>query len=154
MKYIRVLLSLQIVLLICVLGVQALEAAAVPHLVKFNGSVKDLNGKPLTGVAGLTFALYKDQEATAKDESSAIADLQASVRDLNERTNQSERRGLRNRLDWGGDYRFETHVIRGNIPTHYDGMQLQNLMVNTLWLFAPQSQGGWECRSIPRCWAR
>ena len=39
--------------------------AAVPHLMKFSGSVKDLNGKPLTGVAGLTFALYKDQEGGA-----------------------------------------------------------------------------------------
>ena len=72
----------------------------------------------------------------------AITDVQASVRDLNERLNQGERRSLRDRLDWGGDYRFEIHTIRGNIPAHYDGMQLQNLMVKTLWLFAPQSQGG------------
>jgi len=34
------------------------------------------------------------------------------------------------------------HTIRGNIPSHYDGMQVQNLMVNTLWLFTPPSQGG------------
>lgn len=39
--------------------------AAVPHLVKFNGSVKDVNGKPLTGVAGITFALDKDEQAGA-----------------------------------------------------------------------------------------
>lgn len=75
-----------------------------------------------------------------KDE--ALSDLQASVRDLNERANTAERKSLRDRLEWGGDYRFEVHTIRGNIPAHYDGMQTQNLMVNTLWLFAPQSQGG------------
>jgi len=34
------------------------------------------------------------------------------------------------------------HTIRGNIPSHYDGMLVQNLMVNTLWLFTPPSQGG------------
>ncbi len=80
------------------------------------------------------------QPATGKDQ--AVSDLQTSVRDLNERQNQTERKTLRDRLEWGGDYRYEFHVIRGSIPTHYDGMQLQNLMVNTLWLFTPQAQGG------------
>jgi len=80
------------------------------------------------------------QPAASKEE--AVSDLQTSVRDLNERVNQTERKTLRDRLEWGGDYRYEFHVIRGNIPTHYDGMQLQNLMVNTLWLVTPQSQGG------------
>jgi len=78
--------------------------------------------------------------AAGKDQ--AVADLQTSVHDLNERVNATERKTLRDRLEWGGDYRYEFHVIRGNIPTHYDGMQLQNLMVNTLWLVTPQSQGG------------
>lgn len=80
------------------------------------------------------------QAVSAKND--AVSDLQTNVRDLNERVNQTERKTLRDRLEWGGDYRYEFHVIRGNIPTHYDGMQLQNLMVNTLWLFTPQSQGG------------
>ncbi len=51
-------------------------------------------------------------------------------------------RALRDRLEWGGDYRFEAHTIMGNVPAHYDGMQLQNLTVKTLWLFAPTTQGG------------
>ena len=66
-----------------------------------------------------------------KDE--AVSDLQTSVRDLNERVNTTERKSLRDRLEWGGDYRFEVHTIRGNIPTHYDGMQMQNLLVNSMW---------------------
>jgi hypothetical protein len=74
--------------------------------------------------------------------SETISDLQTSVRDLNDRANQAERKSLRDRLEWGGDYRYEMHTIRGNIPAHYDGMKVQNLMVNTLWLFTPQSQGG------------
>ena len=72
----------------------------------------------------------------------AITDLQATVRDLNDRVNQGERRSLRDRLDWAGDYRFEAHTIWGAVPNHYDGMQLQNLMVKTLWMAAPTSQGG------------
>ncbi len=71
------------------------------------------------------------QPATAKDE--AVADLQTRVRDLNERVNVSERKSLKDRLEWGGDYRFEVHSIRGNIPSHYDGLQMQNLLVNSMW---------------------
>ncbi len=60
-------------LLICAFGAQAQpalptpssETAAVPHLVKFGGNVTDLNGKPRTGIAGLTFALYKDDQGGA-----------------------------------------------------------------------------------------
>jgi hypothetical protein len=72
----------------------------------------------------------------------AVVELQANVRELNDRVNQTERKSLKDRLEWGGDYRFEVHTIRGSIPAHYDGMQTQNLLVNTLWLFAPASQGG------------
>ena len=37
------------------------EASALPRLVRFNGTARDLNGKPLTGVVGITFALYAEQ---------------------------------------------------------------------------------------------
>ena len=33
----------------------------VPRLVRFSGTMKDAAGKPLSSVAGVTFALYKDQ---------------------------------------------------------------------------------------------
>ncbi len=69
-----------------------------------------------------------------KDE--AVTDLQTNVRDLTDRVNQTERKSLKDRLEWGGDYRFEVHTIRGNIPSHYDGMQVQNLMVNSMWYAA------------------
>jgi hypothetical protein len=35
----------------------------VPTLINFSGVVHDLNGKPLSGVVGVTFALYKDSQA-------------------------------------------------------------------------------------------
>src|ERR1022692_1818489 len=37
----------------------------VPPLVSFSGKLTDLNGKPLTGVAGAMFALYKDAQGGA-----------------------------------------------------------------------------------------
>ena len=36
-------------------------SSALPRLVRFGGTVKDLNGNPLAGVVGVTFALYSEQ---------------------------------------------------------------------------------------------
>ncbi len=36
--------------------------AAVPSMVNYNGTVTDLNHKPLAGATGVTFALYKDEQ--------------------------------------------------------------------------------------------
>jgi hypothetical protein len=41
------------------------NASALPRLVRFGGTVKDLNGSPLTGVVGITFALYSEQTGGA-----------------------------------------------------------------------------------------
>jgi hypothetical protein len=40
-------------------------ASALPRLVRFGGTVKDLSGSPLTGVVGITFALYSEQTGGA-----------------------------------------------------------------------------------------
>ena len=71
--------------------------------------------------------------AAAKEEAVSTGDLETSVRDLNDRVLETERKSLKDRLNWGGDYRFEAHTIWGTVPNHYDGMQLQNLLVKTLW---------------------
>ena len=46
-------------------SVTAAKASVVPNFVKFSGTARDLNGKPLTGVAGITFGLYKDEQGGA-----------------------------------------------------------------------------------------
>ena len=38
------------------------KASVVPNLMKFSGTASDLNNKPMSGVVGVTFALYKDQQ--------------------------------------------------------------------------------------------
>jgi hypothetical protein len=40
-------------------------ASTLPRLVRFGGTVKDLNGTPLTGVVGITFTLYSEQTGGA-----------------------------------------------------------------------------------------
>jgi hypothetical protein len=39
--------------------------SALPRLVRFGGTVKDLNGSPMTGVVGITFALYPEKTGGA-----------------------------------------------------------------------------------------
>ena len=37
-------------------------SSAVPPLVNFASTLTDINGKPIVGVTGVTFLLYKDQQ--------------------------------------------------------------------------------------------
>jgi hypothetical protein len=41
------------------------ETTALPHFVRFNGAAKNLSGTPLTGVVGITFALYAERSGGA-----------------------------------------------------------------------------------------
>ena len=43
----------------------ASSTASIPHLVRFGGNVKDDAGHPRSGVVGITFALYKDEQGGA-----------------------------------------------------------------------------------------
>jgi hypothetical protein len=43
----------------------AQTASALPRLVRFGGTVKDVNGNPMTGVVGITFALYSEKTGGA-----------------------------------------------------------------------------------------
>ena len=39
--------------------------SALPRLVRFSGTAKDTGGNPVTGVTGITFALYAEQTGGA-----------------------------------------------------------------------------------------
>src|SRR5258708_39651460 len=41
------------------------KSSVVPSLVNFSGAAKDLNGKPIVGVLGITFALYPSEQGGA-----------------------------------------------------------------------------------------
>src|SRR5579863_6273364 len=70
MKQVLVGVILTMMLLCSVSGpAQQMAAAnangAVPTLVKFNGTLTDVSGKSLSGVVGVTFLLYKDEQGGA-----------------------------------------------------------------------------------------
>src|ERR1700733_4975548 len=53
----------------CALPLMARRAASadtvVPAVVKFGGTLNDVDGKPLTGTQGVTFLLYKEETGGA-----------------------------------------------------------------------------------------
>src|SRR5262250_2528771 len=69
MKTIRFVFSVLLVGLISGLAVAqqtaASESASIPHLIRYSGTLVDMNGKPAHGTVGITFALYKDQQGGA-----------------------------------------------------------------------------------------
>ena len=59
-----------LLMMCCVLPISAQQPAAaangvVPPMVRFSGLLTDVTGKPLTGVVGVTFSLYKDSQGGA-----------------------------------------------------------------------------------------
>ena len=73
--------------------------------------------------------------ATATEPASTTADLQTQVKELDERIQKTEMHTALDRLNFTGDYRYEVHSIYEHIPAHYDGMQLQNALVRTVFYF-------------------
>jgi hypothetical protein len=69
------------------------------------------------------------QSRAAQQPPSSVA---VSIKELDARVSDTERGQALDRLRFSGDYRFEAHSIRGSVPSHYDGMQLQNLVVKTM----------------------
>ena len=74
----------------------------------------------------------QEKVSQALKQQPSTADLVTDVKDLDQRVSGAERNQALDRLRFSGDYRFETHTIRGDIPAHFDGMALQNLLIKTL----------------------
>ncbi|MGE0452058.1 MAG: DUF3373 family protein [Vicinamibacteria bacterium] len=66
-------------------------------------------------------------------------DDQPKVEELEKRIQKLERDAALDRVKFTGDYRFEAHSIDASVPSHFDGLALQNQVVNTL--FYAQSTG-------------
>jgi len=77
-------------------------------------------------------------QAAGKDEGSAA--LQKDIQDLEKRLEKVEKASAQDRVRFSGDYRFEAHSIRSTIPDHYDGMVLQNMLVNTIFYYGATGQ--------------
>ena len=45
---------------------------------------------------------------------------------------KNERKSALDRINFTGDFRFEAHNIDADLDAYFDGMELQNLMVDTM----------------------
>lgn len=89
--------------------------------------------KAMAALEARLAATEKQAQGTAKAGAPAVAsELVANVKELDQRVSTTEREQALDRIKFTGDYRFEAHTIRGNVPAHFDGMQLQNLVVKTM----------------------
>ena len=77
-------------------------------------------------------AQQQAQQKAKEQEGSSSKELEAKVDELDSRVAKSEVKNSLDRLNFSGDYRFEAHTIVGHVPSHFDGMELQNLVVKTM----------------------
>jgi TolA-binding protein len=70
----------------------------------------------------------------------AISSSTDKVEELDARVSKAEVKNALDRLNFSGDYRFEAHTIVGHVPSYYNGMTLQNLVVRSM--FAMPYLGG------------
>jgi hypothetical protein len=83
-----------------------------------------------------TAAFSEDTEATQEQ----IDELKEEVKDLEKRLMKTERKAGLDRINFSGDFRFEANSVDATFPDHFDGMQLQRALVDTLF-YAGANQG-------------
>ncbi len=78
--------------------------------------------------------------AQAQSSEEEAAKLKKDIQDLEQRLEKVEKASAQDRVRFGGDYRFEAHSIASTIPNHFDGMALQNMLVNTIFYYGATGQ--------------
>ena len=78
--------------------------------------------------------------ATAGEPAPTTKDLETQVKELNDRVSKNEMHTALDRINFTGDLRYQLITLNENIPTHFDGMALQNGLIRTL--FFAQNNGG------------
>ncbi|RMG21279.1 MAG: DUF3373 family protein [Deltaproteobacteria bacterium] len=109
-------------------------------------------GLILAGVLAASPALAQEAGSTQQEIQQLkkmIQQLQQRLQQLEQKTQRQEKKEKRlakkvaanqrkaalDRINFSGDFRFEAHTIDATIPGHFDGMRLQNLMVNTMFYY-------------------
>ena len=78
--------------------------------------------------------------AVAQGKTDETEKIRKDIKELEHRLQKVERKSALDRINFSGDFRFEAHSIKADIPSHFDGMRLQNLMVNTLFYYGATGQ--------------
>ena len=79
-------------------------------------------------------------EHVAADLASNYAELSTDMKDLEKRVSETEKSTTLDRVKFSGDYRFQVNTIWGNVPNYFNGLELQNYVVKSL--FYAQVNGG------------
>ena len=61
--------------------------------------------------------------------------LREDVDDIDERLMAPERHAALDRIEWGGDFRFQAHSIDSTIPDHINGLQMQGDFIGVMQQF-------------------
>ncbi len=64
-----------------------------------------------------------------------LEDRLGDLKEMDKRLMKAEKKAAVDRVQFTGDFRFEVHSIDANMPNHFDGMMLQNLVVNTMFYY-------------------
>jgi hypothetical protein len=80
--------------------------------------------------------LQTQQAKTAEDTDYTVEE----VEDLDDRLTLPEKHSVLDAISFSGDFRVEAHVISADTPDHFDGIKVQNGLVNSL--FVADSMGG------------
>jgi len=110
----------------------AAPSAAAPATGNSNDLKKEL--ETLKKAMAALEERIKAQEARAEApaQPQPANEFVADIKELDQRVSETERSQALDRLRITGDYRFEAHSVRGEVPAHFDGMALQNLVVKTM----------------------
>jgi hypothetical protein len=79
-----------------------------------------------------TVADLEQRLKSQEQQKPAEPEVGQTLRELDKRVSATERNQALDRIHFSGDYRFEAHAINGSVPAHFDGMQLQNLVVKSM----------------------
>jgi hypothetical protein len=81
--------------------------------------------------------------------SGALADDAAKIKKLEQRMQKLELKANKNKINWSGDLRIEAHTITGETADYYDGMALQNVMVNSMFFYSDNATGPMDPTALP-----
>jgi hypothetical protein len=81
------------------------------------------------GLGAVASAQETPEPAVSQEE---IDELKQEIKDLEKRVMKNERKTALDRIDFSGDFRFEANSLDMTFDPYFDGMQLQRLLVDTL----------------------
>jgi hypothetical protein len=86
----------------------------------------------LLTVVALCLGAYAYADETEEVTPEDVQKLKEQLKDLEKRVMKNERKTALDRINFTGDFRVEAHSIDATIPEHFNGTELQRLMVDTM----------------------